>query len=106
MATGVEKLMNLGIVAKLSVLIKMHTLVGTVARGMLVQEVFEPLKRGSFGDMGVTMFALGEMISDKNPCGFNIETNMTRSSLIILGFCARGEGGDLDVAVWQPSWWC
>ena len=82
-----KKLLHVRVVVQFASLVKKNILVAT-ARGMFLQEMAEPVDRGSLGDACVAMFHAGEMVSDEDPACLTIEAQVIFRAGSILGLLA------------------
>ena len=64
----------------------------SVPRGILREEEPEPLDGGSFGGPGITIFHTGEVVSNKDPAGFAIESFVVLAAISGVSRCLTGEG--------------
>ena len=83
-----EELANFRVVVKFTTLVKEDILV-LAFRGVGGEECIQPINGRSFGDAGITMHHPGEMVSNKNPTSFTIETNKVSLSSGIFGLGSR-----------------
>ena len=81
---ALEKLDNFWIFVKLTTLIHEDILVGAL-RSMFFKKMTKPVDGGSLGNSTISMFHAAEMISNKDPGSFTIETNKVRFPRGIFG---------------------
>ena len=90
-AKMLAKLLHIRVVVQFTSLVKKNTFVAAT-RGMFLQEMPEPVDRGSLGDASVAMFHAGEVVGDEDPACFAIETQVVLFTGRVLGFLtSKGE---------------
>ena len=101
-AVALEEGSDLGVAIKFTALVHVDVFMGT-RRGMMTQEMIEPVDGGGFAAAGIAIKVTGEVVRYQNPACFTIEALVEGGSGGIGGGCAskrevdgqtlKGDGG-------------
>ena len=83
-----EELADFWVMVQFPSLIHVDVFVRTMRR-IVCKKVPKPLNGRGLGDMGFTNIMVGEVVSDQDPTGFTIETEVIFDAFTILGLGTR-----------------